>query len=580
MAEMDAAREGNMGYRNFKTALYAPVGDLNGITDLHKFDKKFAFLEKHIHFDKIYLETLRSSETIGREKLLLLKRYFENKGIKTSGGITTSGSEMSDGYGFTSLCYTNSDHRKKIKAAVEMSASIFNEIILDDFFFTNCKCSSCIEAKGTKSWSEFRLPLMKEAAEELVIAPAKKLNADVKLIIKFPNWYDSFSETGYSLEEEPGIFDMIYTGTETRDPLYTQQHLPKYLSYFIMRYFENVSPGRNGGGWFDPFECGGSLNHYTEQAYLTLFSKPQEVTLFCLGALLDKSYRIFAPLAGYAFEAVDEFLGELGTPVGTACYIPSGSNGEDYLHNYMGMLGIPLEAYPYYPDGQSKIFLTVSAAKDPDIMKKIADSLQNGGDVIITSGLAKALNGKGLEEIATLRFSGSKALIGSYSLSRTGFNLDGVVTSKTAVMLPRIGLHTNDAVALVEGLGTSSSFPILTAFHYGKGRLFVLTIPEDQGDLYNYPREVLNRIRGVMKCNTPVMLDAQANIALFAYDNDTFVVESFLPHPDTASIIIDKPGAVLKDLVTGKSYEGITDGASTRFSLPLPPGTYKALRIV
>ena len=184
-------------------------------------------------------------------------------------------------------------------------------------------------------------------------------------------------------------FDMIYTGTETRDPLYTQQHLPKYLSYFIMRYFENVKPGKNGGGWFDTFECRGNLNYYVEQAYLTLFSKPEEVTLFCLGALLDKRWSIFTPLAGYALSEVDEFLGNLGNPVGTSCYIPYHSNGEDYLHNYIGMLGIPLEPYPEYPDGHKKIFLTESAAKDPDILCKIDKSLRNGADVIITSGLVK-----------------------------------------------------------------------------------------------------------------------------------------------------------------------------------------------
>ncbi len=37
----------------------------------------------------------------------------------------------------------------------------------------------------------------------------------------------------------------IYTGTETRNPDYAGQHLPKYLSYFVMRYLESAAPGRN-----------------------------------------------------------------------------------------------------------------------------------------------------------------------------------------------------------------------------------------------------------------------------------------------------------------------------------------------
>jgi hypothetical protein len=566
-----------MRYRNFISALYAPVGNLNAISDLHEFERRFEFIEKHVHIDKIYLETFRSFEYIEREKLLLLKKYFENKGIKVSGGITTSDSRH-HGYGFTSLCYSTDDHREKIKAVSEMTASIFDEIILDDFFFTNCKCEACIKAKGNRSWSEFRLQQMKEVSEELIVKPAKKVNPEVNMIVKFPNWYECFQETGYNLEDEPRIFDMIYTGTETRDPLYTQQHLPRYLSYFIMRYFENIAPGRNGGGWFDPFDCRGNLNYYIEQAYLTLFSKPREVTLFCLGALLDHRFSIFTPLAGYAYETLDGFLGELGNPTGTACYIPYHSNGEDYLHNYIGMLGIPLEPYPYYPEGHKKVFLTESAAKDPDIIEKIEKSLRDGGDVIITSGFVRAMAGKGLEQLVTIRWTGNKALVNRYGLSNIGLTMDSVSSSDRSILLPWLNMCTNDVWPLVEGLATNNNLSVLTAVHYGNGRLFILTIPEDQGDLYNYPKEVLNRIRSVMK-SAPVTLDGEANVGLFTYDNDTFVMESFLPYPTVADVVVDKQDARLQDLVTGDTIKGVTVGDTTRFRINLQQATYRAFRI-
>ena len=41
-----------------------------------------------------------------------------------------------------------------------------------------------------------------------------------------------------------------------------------------MRYMEAMAPGRNGGGWFDPFDCR-LLEYYLEQAYLTAFSRPR-----------------------------------------------------------------------------------------------------------------------------------------------------------------------------------------------------------------------------------------------------------------------------------------------------------------
>lgn len=575
-----------MGYNNFKVALYCPVGNLNAIRDLDEFDRDFARITKHVHIDKVYLETFRSNETIERGKILALKKYFEAKGIKVSGGITTSGGNDHDEYGFSrdefgfqSLCYTNGKQREMIKDVVEMTASIFDEIMFDDFYFTNCKCESCITEKGGRTWSEFRLQLMKEVSEELIVGPAKKINPKVNMICKFPNWYDCFQETGYNLEDNPRIFDTIYTGTETRDPLYTQQHLPKYLSYFIMRYFENVKPGKNGGGWFDTFECSGNLNYYIEQAYLTLFSKPREVTLFCLGALLDKRWSIFTPLAGHAFEAVDEFLGQLGKPVGTACYIPYHSTGEEYLHNYLGMLGIPLEPYPAYPEGESRILLTESAAKDDNIISKIDKSLREGSDVIVTSGFVKALSGSGFGQLANIRWTGKKALIGRYGISKEGINLDGVVPSDKAVLLPWMNVSTNDAWLLAEGLGEDNNVPVFTAVNYGKGRLFILTIPEDQGDLYHYPQRVLNVIRRTLVSNSPVTLDAKAKVTLFTYDNDTFVVENFLPHSEAFNVIVDRFDAVLTDLVSGKEIKGTAAGNSTVFAVSLPQAAYKAYGI-
>lgn len=85
------------------------------------------------------------------------------------------------------------------------------------------------------------------------------------------------------------MFDKIYTGTETRNTAHTDQHLPRYLSYSIMRYMEHVAPGRNGGGWFDTYSCW-PIDCYLEQGYLTALSRPQEITLFqwevCLKTVL------------------------------------------------------------------------------------------------------------------------------------------------------------------------------------------------------------------------------------------------------------------------------------------------------
>ena len=49
-----------------------------------------------------------------------------------------------------------------------------------------------------------------------------------------------------------------------------------------------------------------------------------------------------ARIAGYSLEQMDAFLGKLGRPVGIASYKPHHSSGEGFLHNYFGMIGIPI----------------------------------------------------------------------------------------------------------------------------------------------------------------------------------------------------------------------------------------------
>lgn len=394
----------HMGYQHFKSTIYCPVRDVEEIAkDLDKFGNFFAFLKKHLSIDKVYLETYRGGHLIDREKIGYVQEFFLREGIKVSGGITP---DASSNWEFKSLCYTSTNHRELLKNIVKFTAELFDEIILDDFYFTNCKCASCIKAKENKSWSEFRLQILKEASEELILNPARQVNSGVNLIIKYPNWYEDYQRTGYNLEAEPKLFDQIYTGTETRDPRYTQQTLQRYSSYFLMRYLENVKPGANSGGWFDTFDCQYNLGAYAEQCYLTLFAKAKEVTLFCMGSLFRD--QVFIPVAGYAMERADRFLGALGNPVGIACYKPYHSSGENYLHGYLGMLGLPLEATPDFPAVENLILLTESAGHDPEIIECLKKQLQEGKTVVITSGLLKILTGNGIEELAEVRYTDKK----------------------------------------------------------------------------------------------------------------------------------------------------------------------------
>jgi hypothetical protein len=97
----------------------------------------------------------------------------------------------------------------------------------------------------------------------------------------------------------------------------------------------------------------------------------------------------------------------LGNPIGVASYKPYQSSGEDFLQNYLGMIGIPIDLRPEFPTDAKTVLLTASAQFDPEIVGKIKAHLKVGGNVIVTSGLVKALQGKGIEQIAEIHMPGN-----------------------------------------------------------------------------------------------------------------------------------------------------------------------------
>lgn len=568
-----------MKYNHFNASIYCPVWNLTSITNFEEFDRKFQLIEKNVKVGKVYLETYRGGKLISHEQMSRVKEFFQKKGIEVAGGITTDGEYDPSEGGFSPQCYTSKAVEERMKKVVSLTSELFDEFILDDFYFTNCRCDDCIKAKGDKTWSEFRLSLMQDFSKNVIIKTAREVNPNVKIIIKFPNWYEHFQDAGYNLEEEPKVFDYIYTGTETRNPTYTQQHLPKYLSYFIMRYFENVAPNRNLGGWFDPYECTYNLTSYIEQGYLTLFGKAKEAMLFSLGSLIDdKAYTTFPPVIGQVFTDVDSYINDLGNPIGAATYIPYHSFGEDFLHNYLGMCGVPLEPYPEYPMEAKTLFLTENAAIDKDLISKIKKSLSGGADVMVTSGLVSKL-GEAFHELAHISYSNKKVLAKNYMCSEDGgVTIGGNLEASKEIILTQPQFFTNDVWQIAGAYGEDNNTPILMKTKYSKGRLFVLTIPDDQGNIYHYPNLILNAIRSILSKDLPVVLEGDSNITLFVYDNHTFILRSFLPYITKASVIVKKEQAELVDLENNKSLKGEAIEGGTRFTLNLSPGVNYVMR--
>lgn len=573
-------------YKNFRTAMYIRALDTASLGgDITPFTEDFNRLNAHLKVDKVYVETHRDLMIPDENTLKALKEFFHDQGIQVSAGITVTIKESDN---FHTFCYSNPADRDKLREIVALSARFCDEIVFDDFFFTNCKCPRCIEAKGDRSWTDFRLALMTEASKELVLKTAKEVNPQSEVIIKYPNWYEHFQGLGFNLKDQPALYDGLYTGNETRDAMLSAQHLQPYESYLVFRYYENIKPGANRGGWVDPF---GSLtlDRYAEQLWLTLFSKSPEITLFDFYSLHlpiqesqrgewqdgDRSFSfddvtfpvrddkgkltsraVMAVAAGSALRQIDPIIGELGNPLGVATYKPANSRGEDFLHNYLGMLGIPLELYPYFPETEGPLLLTEACQSDSTVVDRIEARLREGKETIITSGLLTALQGKGIEGIAELECSHRKMISDKFVVGRKSRH---VCRSEKPVLFPIIRYFTNDSWEQASLVTETTGTPILHSAAYGNSTLYVLTIPDDYNDLYALPREVLNRIRETVCADMFVRLDGPARVCLFAYDNKTFIVESFLDEKTDVTLHFDQDCTRVTDLTTQKSFEAVKD---------------------
>lgn len=567
-------------YDNFNVAIYCTISDVIKMADEAYLEQSVNLIEKSFKIDKVYLETHRRHTLINADTLSMVKRFFEKRGIATSGGITTT-SRNSAFTGFNLFCYSNEQEKDYLKEVTKFTAKHFDEVIFDDFYFTTCTCEKCVQSKGNKSWADYRLQIKRDFSREVVKA-AKAVNPKVNMIIKYPNWYEYYQDTGYNLKDESAIFDMIYTGTETRDPEYHQQHLQPYHGYSIMRYLENVKPGLNGGGWVDP-GARRYLDRYGEQLALTLFAKSKEITLFNFGSLTEwihksqKEYKAIssiAPTAGYVFDKVDCFADKLGSPVGLACYRPFHSSGESYLHSYLGMLGIPIELTPEFPSEEKTILLTESAKKDENIISKIKKHLTEGKNIIITSGLLRALQDEGLNDIVGARYGSSKIISNAF----TDLKFSNIYKSDKEIIFPEIEFSTNNAWKSICAMSNGNSYPLLLNASYGKGKISVLTIPDNFADLYDIPEETLSKIKGYLLNDFEIKLESPGKVALFLYDNNSFIIYSFLPYRTDVSIVIKQTKGKLVDLLSNKELNVIEDGSSSSYKTSLGANSYKVFK--
>ncbi|MEN8229420.1 MAG: hypothetical protein ABFS38_14775 [Bacteroidota bacterium] len=513
---------------------------------------------------KAYIEVYRGGLVIEKELLQDVRDLFEKNKIEVVGGIATVPGEDFGVRQEAQLGWFNWQNTKTqadLKEVMMMSAEVFDEFIIDDFLCTADTSMESKAAKGDRSWSQYRKDLLSDLSESLFIGPARTVNPDIQLIIKYPQWYDRFHLFGYDVENKTTLFDKVFVGTESRGQ-YTQRFgfVQPYESFVSYQWMNSLAGNKMSGAWFDHGDC--DENDFIEQAWQSVLAGAQELIFFNYFDFVNghKGHHLvrrqFTQLADLAGTVADE-------PVnGVMAYKPPHSDayGDLYIMDFIGMLGIPLIPVSSYPVNAGVIFLPTQAASDTGILSKIESSIASDATLIFTTGfLAHAKDGRRLAEIAGIR----------WPLVSSPFVVDQIVVEGEAEPV-QYGLDLESEIQLTEGvaklaaLHNSDQIPFLVAreniftlnTHTFSQADFdavgeVLLCPRPLG-LLEIPHSWTNTLRSSFITPLGLEFNAPARVTLQPYGNSGWVIHNY----NQETIQFDLSTAVMRNGVMEEKFSG------------------------
>ena len=415
---------------------------------------------RYMGMDKAYVEVYRSGLFVDEGALESVRDFLREEGFEVSGGIaTTHGANFTDRStaGPYWICYSSPRSLRNLEAVARRAARVFDEVIIDDFLCTACRCSRCRKMKGDRNWSDFHAELLSNYVDRWLIAPAKEEKPEVRLVIKYPQWYDRFHVFGYDVIHGSRAFDGVWVGTEIRDPRIDYVH--QYEAFANYTYLRSLAGEKVNGAWFDFLWCYPEV--YMEQAYQSILAGARELTLFSYDPdLYDEGNPMAASLVSRRdlLEAMCRQLdGKIG--FGVQAYKPPGSDpgSESFIFDYLGVLGLPAMVTTSRPS-KGSILLPMHALADPEVPEHLA-AVGPGSVVIATSGFLEGMVGRG--DILGL-FGLSDDPISRRELLTHRFAVDGREQLSEEAVLLRSYLHPADAEVLAEATG-GRRYPILTA---------------------------------------------------------------------------------------------------------------------
>jgi hypothetical protein len=554
----------NKGWTHLKYSIFFTHNDLK-----HLLSNDAQFRETMSYFapvkiEKAYLE----GNSRGDEEITLMKKIserFRAVGIKTAGAMVPVSEKGGP------MCYNNPDDLAALEKRMRALATIFDEIILDDWLFTICHCEKCVTDRGNLSWADYRTKLILEKSKQVIINPAKEVNPQVKVIIKYPNWYEGHRQNGYDVYNETILFDKMAVGIETRIPETQDQHIPIYSGYVFQKWWASVAPSKWVGSWLDNYDMQGGADDYNAQVWQAVMAQTPEIILWCAGQLYppNPSSDVYPHFVNLLPE-FDKVAGMLkGSSRGIPIYLPYGSTGEYNIFGYFGMIGIPLTPVAEFPTESQNAIFTLHSLQDLRLAAGMIKRLRDGHDVFMTWALWKKLGESEFKNTFSLIFDGGSITSSEFRI-REGWH-NQIIKADKPFTFPRIETTTWPGVRDVAVIEEDYDMAVFLKTQYLNGTIYVLNMPDNSYDLQRLPTEALTAIRRAFSKELGFTLKSPGNVGSYLFGQKQYVLYNMGDKEAPVSLRFTENIATSgwRELLHGKELLVKEDTSWVRFNRPI-----------
>lgn len=455
-------------------SVYCTAGDVDHYLDTPAHRERALRALQSLNVTRLFLEGRRGDDYVPPARLREVRDFFNQHAIHCSGGVATvPGKEFAQRQqsGLDWLDWESPKTQAGLKTVFSETAPLFPETVVDDFFCTGDLSSTAAQAKGARSWGEYRRDLLVSLIEPLMLQPTRRSSPSHRLILKFPQWYDRFQLFGYDPARMPAFFDQVWVGTEVRNPETRRMGFVQPTEgYMNFRWLSSQIGRKVRGAWFDYIECTGQ--NFIDQAYLSVLAGAKEITLFNLADVVESHPGSALLAASWSnLTGLSQRL-DSAKRRGLPFYKPAGSDGSEnlYLADYLGMMGLPILPVAEYPKDSAVVFLPVQAAADPQLQSKMQRHLSHGATLVLTPALVRNLGP------AAVQLAGVEAGSNSAAASVRSIGIGAETVELTAPLQLDSALQSTASHVILKARLDDRWIPVLTSKPVGRGRVLVLNI--------------------------------------------------------------------------------------------------------